>query len=402
MVRRALAVLVGAAALALGACQLIAGLEAPSEIDRPAVEAAVEAGEAGTPPPPPGYLCGKGFPGPTGADDGAGARYTIAIRGFSFGTAGARVPAVDLDCADTRCDGGAPVATCTTLDPATTCDEPAGGDNQIAHLLGNNPFVSIDEQFGRAGIELGEFGELVQITNYNGLENDPIVNVAFVPSPGFEFAEATCVPVPSDAGAPDADAGDAGFPRWDGCDRWRQSEDYTFPSSTTARDFVPGYVRDSILYVEPREGTRAGVQLNGSVTVVSTFGMIARVERMQSSGAPAAPGERALRINLKGGLLFGRVPSGAVLDFISRFRTGTAKQCVDLTSFVLARKSLCASQDLPATPAGLNKACDAFSIAAEFEASPALSGSTAPTRQNEPCLRNLDGSVADSGLLECP
>lgn len=394
--------LVGAgAAVALGACQLVAGLERPTETDAPAPgpEAGADAPDAL--PAGPSFLCREGFPGPIGEDDGAGARYIVAIRGFSFGVSGGRIPAVNLDCVDTRCDAGA-VAACTTKTPRSACDESDGGDNQVARLLGNNPFVSIDEQIGRAGIDLGEFGEIIQITNYNGLENDPLVNVGLVPSPGFDRVEQTCEPGPTDAGAPDAQPPDAGFPRWDGCDRWFQSSDFTFPESPVARDTVPGYVRDSVLYVEPQEGARYGIQLQGSVTSIATPGLVARLERTDMQGNPVGPARPALRLNLRNGIVFGRVASSAVLDFVSRFRTGTARQCVDQSTFVFARDTICGAQDLPLTPGSMGKACDAFSIAAAFEATPALPGGGAPTRQNEPCLRGFDGSVADSGLLACP
>jgi hypothetical protein len=148
-------------------------------------------------PPPPG--------GPDqGPDIGT---IVVAIHTIELGDTSSTPPGYDLDGVCTCIDDGGPSCTGRSVDPTTYCDAMGGIDDQtlllvkLIQIMGSGTFGSVffsDEAGG------GKWTLLIEIAGYNGTANDPVVQVAVYPSPGF---------VPNDAGAPE----------WDGTDAWNVS-----------------------------------------------------------------------------------------------------------------------------------------------------------------------------------
>ncbi|MCC7535256.1 MAG: hypothetical protein IT379_03540 [Deltaproteobacteria bacterium] len=115
------------------------------------------------------------------------------------------------------------------------------------------------ESLANARIDVGEYGILVRLAEWNGTANDPVVDVALVDaSRGFAMgADPTAVLEP---------------PEWNGSDEWIASTRSFAAGDTTrplARD-TAGFVVDNVLVAHPRDGTELSITSDRTVTLKLT------------------------------------------------------------------------------------------------------------------------------------
>jgi hypothetical protein len=431
MVKRRLVLATTLALFGVAACQLVLGLDRPTEF-----EPVSDAGDAGRDSEiDAGGCVPSEFPGPKPdtppPDSKSGSDvYYQAVRSFSVGGG------ANLDCVDTVCSGAKPPASsCVPREGADICDELGGVDNQVGRVLRNN-FLLDDEQLGAKEIESGQYGQVVVLKGYNGLPNDEKVGVGLAPSPGFFGFDVGC-PLPVDSGASDADSGasdadsgasnvDSGafcirpgqdceapyrccgkcvngkcgpIPLWDGCDKWLQ--DSRFSEGSEPKNIATGYVRDSVLYVPPIDKNSLPFQLGGAVAILRSAGLIGQVERFDDLGKPSGDNIPARRVRLRNARIFGRVSSAELLEFVSRFRTSNGA-CLPFGSFVKLRAEVCASQDISRSLAAQGGVCDAFSLGLRFETEAAERGTVATAAVPDPCLKGILFDASVSSFLDCP
>jgi hypothetical protein len=431
MVKRRLVLATTLALFGLAACQLVLGLEKPTEYD-PVSDAGGDGGMDGG---VDSTCVPSEFPGPPETDSprldstSGESAYYMAVRAFSVGGDG-NLPGANLDCVDTVCSADKPAAlSCVPREGgADLCDEPNGVDNQVGRVVMKKFLLDVDEQLGAEAIYAGKYGQVIVLKGYNGLPNDRNVGVGFAPSPGFFESESGCTPLAVlDSGAGDAapkfcrapgtscsetdggccgnctDGGCSALPRWDGCDKWLQDDRYSTGSLPV---LVEGYVRDSVLYVPPTDGRPFPLQLGRAVATLQAAGLVARVERVDDFGMPSAPASPARRLRLRNARVFGRVSSAQLLEFVTRFRLANSGACLPYFPFASLRVEVCKSQDvaLALTSSGT---CDAFSMGFRFETEAAERGVGGRASIREPCLEGIpeDASIRsflDGSLLDCP
>ena len=386
---------------AVGACQLVVGLERPGEND-PFAPAPGDAGtdgpstaiESGLP-----FLCESAFPAPPPKGSVVGADFTLAVRAFNYTTRDGGLAGIDLDCIHTCGPSAGEARACIPNDadgstPADLCDEPGGIDNQLVRELLRQ--ITPDLRGSNRQIDLGKYGQILRLKGYNGLPDDDEVGVALVPAAGFE--QNKC-----DGGAP---AADGGVPRWDGCDFW--SLDQKFSAELTP-NFRPGYVRGSVLYSKPQldDGTNLGeiaIQLSAPI-ILRSAGVIAPLERLGADGkTPLTDGSipaKALRV--RDAVVFGRIRTSEVLDFSGRLRINDNVNCIRYDFWRRIQEKICAAPDLPSEPSKVGSRCDAFSAGVRFEAEPAKLGNSVTVAVSPRCVDDApDGAVEDGGLFVCP
>jgi len=432
MVKRRLVLATTLALFGVAACQLVLGLEKPTEF-----EPVSDAGDAGRDSEIDGGGGGDAacvpseFPPPKVSDtpspdsNPGESTFYMAVRAFSVGGE-ANLPGANLDCVDTVCSADKPpLSSCVPREGADICDEPGGVDNQVGRIVMKKFFLDVDEQLGAEDISRGKYGQVIVVTGYNGLPNDSSVGVGFAPSPGFFKTEELCLPLPVDSGAPSfcfppgekcpptpaeccgdcVDGGCGPIPRWDGCDKWLQDERYSLGSTPAVT--VPGYVRDSVLYVRPSDGYPFPLQLGRAVATLRAAGLVARVERTDDFGMPSDPANRARRLRLRDARVFGRVSSAELLEFVTRFRQAKTGACLPYFAFDSLRKEVCRSQDVALALSASSGTCDAFSMGVRFDTEAAERGAGGTAAVREPCLQDIPGdasirSFLDGSLLDCP
>lgn len=433
MVKRRLqgSLLAGTLALfGVAACQLVLGLDRPTEFDP--VSDAGDASRDGESDGGVDAICVPSeFPPPPVSDTPSSdsnpgeSTFYMAVRAFSVGGA-ANLPGANLDCVDTVCSADKPALSCVPREGgADLCDEPGGVDNQVGRVVMKKFLLDVDEQLGAEDISTGKYGQVIVVKAYNGLPNDSSVGVGFAPSPGFFESEDVCLPLPVDSGVPSfcfppgtqcppapgkccgncVDGGCGPIPRWDGCDKWLQDDRYSVGSTPAVT--VPGYVRDSVLYVRPSDGYPFPLQLGGAVATLRAAGLVARVDRIDDLGMPSAPANRARRLRLRDARVFGRVSSAELLEFVTRFRQAKSGKCLPFFAFASLRTEVCRSQDVALGLSASNGTCDAFSMGIRFDSEAAERGAGGTASVREPCLEGIpeDASLRsfqDGSFLDCP
>jgi hypothetical protein len=434
MVKRRLVLATTLALFGVAACQLVLGLNKPEEFD-PVSDAGLDGGigrDGGIEGGVVATCVPSVFPprpdaAPNGAPDTD--LYYMAVRSFSLGSQG-KLPGVNLDCVDT-CSGAGPAASsCVPREGGDICDEPGGVDNQVARIA-KNKFVTVDETLGAQAIQVGRFGQVIVLKNYNGLPDDESVGVGFAPSPGFSgrFGQGDgglgCLEIPdssipnsgtscdppgtscsSDAnggsnccGNCNNDGGCSPLPRWDGCDSWILDRRFAVGGEVKGEpiSYIPGYVLNSVLYVRPSDQSLIPLQLGGTVAVLRAAGLVARVERIDKDGVEVDAGAIAKRIRLRGALVFGRLSPRELLGFALPPST-----CLPFSVIEPIVKDLCKSQDVALDLTNPSAPCDAFSTGFLFDTESAESGPVGDASVGKPCvLSTPDGASVDS-LFDCP
>ncbi len=200
---------------------------------------------------------------PAGVTDTGHQTYTFAWRSVSLGAhapdAGTYDIGRDQDCSP-RAYRGLPTA-CTALPPDPVGDSgvvhliappprwealPGGVDNSLGQRV-LVPLLKFADSTGQPfdvdailseRLDAGLFGQIVQITDWNGLPDDPAITAV------FGGADGTYLP---DGGHLD--------PKWDGTDVWRPSSDLKhYPHFT-------GYVSGGQLVVDTRDSIVESIQV---------------------------------------------------------------------------------------------------------------------------------------------
>jgi hypothetical protein len=262
----------------------------------------------------------------------------------------------------------------------TTCDDDAGGNTGI-----DNTDIDLFRNLGGAastgtaqiddGLQAGQYGLLLVIDKYNGLQNDPSVSVSFYISNGVNRT--------SDGGISP--------PNFNGSDLWTVD-----PSSLLERPQDAGAIGSCAhnlqcqsLYTDDRAYVT-------NYTVVANFSQLAVAfgdrsflggATMQLSNAvvvgqlqevPLATG--GFSYELTGGTIAGRWPTKALLQTLATipdpsmdggFLCGDDKLDYDIIKGVV-----CQAADISQNPAydNTNAACDAVSVGMTFTAGPAQLG----------------------------
>lgn len=343
------------------ACEMIAGLSKTTQLDGDAAAALPDAGptvDAGG----MGLACSPKLPDvPVSAIGTDLDRFTFAVHFAGEGSAatasdaglvdGERSrlcprPDIDLDGLETCAklpDGGRVGPSCLSLGSA--CDSAGGGDNvgggAARLLLGDTPSAANDPN---VAFRDGTTGILIEVTGYNGLDDDGDVKVASI------FA----VGVDDGSGKPGAK------PKWDGTDTWIPE------AASFVNDDLPTYVAASAfvadgLLVARFRGTP--LSLGGATTTRLRAEEIVFTARIVRAGTPAVP----VRLD------YGRIAARVSLDTAFTYLGGRLSNGVPLCEPPNRKPivaTVCATADLLKTPGVVDPTapCDAFSYALGFYA----------------------------------
>ncbi|MCC7536945.1 MAG: hypothetical protein IT379_12065 [Deltaproteobacteria bacterium] len=222
-------------------------------------------------------------------------------------------------------------------------------------------------------VERGEYGILIRLAEWNGTQNDPVVDFAIVDSiRGFAQA--------SDPEGPDP----IEPPAWDGTDEWYASRrsfvsgDFSRP---LARD-TAAYIVDGLLVARPRDGTEVNITGHITLTLKVTGATVT---------ARLTDGNRAL----EGGILAGRWALDDVFNTLPRLDV-----CPDSDTYTAISEALRRSADVTtdgdATPFLL---CEAISLGIGFGG---VTTSVAQVVEARPLLDYCDDVDEMLCLETCP
>jgi hypothetical protein len=426
--RRRLAMLAFALATAGLACQLVAGIERVEKVP-PVPEASI--GEDVTPPAtdPCGHAAPPSAPAKSGApgEDDELPPFVVAIRSFSLIPApGAAVPGYDLDKTCT-CETREPTygegGTTCRLDPKTPgCDDDGGIDNAATHLFNEyKQVISIDDSANvNDEIQNGFKTVLLQIAGYNGLPNDPSVNVGVFASDGMLEQPPTKPGCDASTATPRLDRPDATFwtPVYCGDDKWSIVKDGVIGAN---RPLIPvrtgsGWVRDGMLVVEVNDALQ--VPFFNSVIGLSTARLVGRLVPIDQNLKPRDPkvpptdAEKRLW-RLDEGVIAGRIPARDILAAVGSLDDPLDKQSgkhlCTTPLYETAKSAICGYLDISSNPQrdlNLDYRCDALSAAFGFTAFPALDGELVPRPDNpNECAIGEGDRPVDAGkdvVYGCP
>jgi hypothetical protein len=389
---RALVVLVSAPTL-LVACQLLVGIDDDRFTVTPSVPVSDASSEEAEAPVLESCAHLGPPPRPDGGVGGESRSFVLAVDSYVLNdsTAG-----FDLDDACT-CDPldrskGPAQPTCVGPSITPSCDGDAGVDNALGRALEPlTAVVDVGASFNRE-VDCGRGTLLVMISNYNGEANDIDVKVSIVETLG--------IPDDSDGGA-SADAGPAGCssdsnaaatlpPRRDGTDRWDVPPGATTPG---ARTEISGWVNDFHLAIDGRRSPSTvpfylgptllglnGVVVSGELVPVGPSGEALAIVDGRIQGGPATS------FRLTRATMGGRAPARQVLVGAGLLPNGNTYVCKS-NVFQIVKSGVCGAADTVHDTSLdlLGLPCDAISVAAKFEAIPALVGNERSRAESTPC-----------------
>lgn len=344
--------------------------------------------EEGVPAPAPKDPCVHVVPvsAPDGSFDSndIGPQF-FAVRVFGS-TNDAGVLGYDLDNHCTGDDASTTNApSCTSSTPLEQADGDGGIDDAFQKSLQTNPNGSFVDDVLSANARTGRYTLLVQLTQWNGQDDDNSVNVALIASSGLQCVQQSdCV----DAGD---DAGPTFLPQWNGLDVWtytdetRQNE--LIPSSTVGVPVVSnrahhGYITRGHLVV--RDGV--DLEMGFNATSITLTSPIITADVVHADGG----------VVLQNGIVTGASRIENTIKFLKRSLVPQLgiPSCKLGSVFSTFKTQLCQFSDIRVD--GDAGACDAFSVAFGFEAEPALiSGTAGGASSDDPCIG------VDSGPDDC-
>lgn len=310
---------------------------------------------------------------PDGGDDDGGLSGLLALRTAVLGLEKASTVDIgwDLDdhctCADTvrpescvRATGAGP----------ETCDKSGGRDltGNATILQANFVYNGISDTNLQKQLDLGKFGQLVAIRNYNGLPDDPKVRIDLAPSYGTILTNDAGVPILNGSGflqnAP---------LKHDGADRWGYVPPY---ASKTVDGLIDGVARDDNAYV--KGGVAVAHFPVAYVTVQFDVGnsnpLVFRIVDVVVA-AKVNVGDGGA-ITLSEGRLGGRVRIQDMMDsfLVWEDPIDGPSVCPGKGLYEIIRTGICKNRDVRGARAedGKNLPCDAISFALGFAAEPGL------------------------------
>ncbi|MBI5534679.1 MAG: hypothetical protein HY898_18280 [Deltaproteobacteria bacterium] len=334
------------APLAWLACNALAGIDEPVVVE-----------EGG-----PGACVPNRPPEPPKTNDTGDAGAAFALHRVSFGDLSGidpvpASPGYDLDDACT-CLGDPSCAPLVASFPA--CDFDGGTDNAFLGL-----WAKYSAMIGMAevnqSINAGEFGFIVKIDGYNGLQDDPVVDMTFL--------------VASRANP----LADGGGPGWTGSDQWNIN-DISFLDGGVPR------ARDNAAYVA---GGVLVARLANAGLLFLMNGRPLRVDVTQAVlTARISVGVGGIPI-LDEGQFAGRIPQESLIAAISTLPLLEEPiVCASPTAFESVRAEVCKRADILRKSGGAKAArCDALSFVLAFDAVQAKVGVVETVKQFDagPC-----------------
>lgn len=330
-------------------------------------------------------------PRPALADDGTGGVRWYAFRSFDFGRGG-RFGEIGWDHDD----------LCTDLDSTTLSCEPAPGfspptdgprgvDNAFAQSLVPlfDLFVSTFFDDVNVDIDRGRIGFLVRVSGWNGLPDDPLVDVSLVDAvEGLRTGETLTDGgvVAQDARVPLPDGGSVTRSlAWDGTDQWYANE-----AGFLGGDTAQALTRDRSAYV-------SGGLLVATTDRPTEFTLTAVFVSLPlrlSAGTLISARIRDDGGRLESGLVAGR---WSVDDILGGVVTGFGF-CLGTPAYDRTVSTLERVADLPTSEAGLGRRCDAVSVGIGFDAvAIELAGLVPTVRRIADCVPR-DGGVPDATI----
>ncbi|MDI1447713.1 hypothetical protein [Polyangium sp. 6x1] len=253
-----------------------------------------------------------------------------------------------------------------------SCDKAMGRDNQMPALFGLVELAlqvqDLSERYSLFA-ELGNWGLIFHVSDYNGQPNDSKVRVAWYGSEGT-----------------------AAQPAWDGNDAWPLS-------TSTIENGLPkyfdndAYVTDGMLVVSAPTG---GIAIAGGNT---------RLHINLSSGTIQAKitKDELDRWVLRDGLIAGRIPQLELFRMVQSFRDDTGKPfCTDNIFWGATQDAFCRGLDVQTGPPEPNKPCNAVSFAAGFDADPAVLGVPKDPNPDTPGCPAETDPIASFQMFGCP
>jgi hypothetical protein len=201
----------------------------------------------------------------------------------------------------------------------------------------------------------GKLGLLVEVSDYNGKDDDGTVTVAFMSAVGVTRA---------DGGLPYGDGGGGGLPLRDGGDTWAPEARAFITDDRPAYVIKDAFVVGGVLVAPFRQQTPFNIGGSATDIVADEVVITARIVR-DEAGVP---------YRLDQGRVAGRVPASTIWTYAAGRLSGGKSVCDDSSEAAVFRafvtRDICEAFDL-ASGAGAvrpNEPCDAISFSAGFYA----------------------------------
>ncbi len=256
-----------------------------------------------------------------------------------------------------------------------SCDKAQGRDNQMPALFNLVELAlqvqDISELYTTFA-EVGNWGLLFHVSNYNGEPNDSKVRVAWYGS-----------------------AGTPAVPTWDGTDIWPIAESTLLNNDVNQPKYFDNdaYVTDGTLVLSAPTG---GIAVAGGQT---------RLNINLSAGTITAriTKDAMGRYVLRDGLIAGRIPEVELFEMVKSFRDDSGKPfCTDTIFWGTIQDAFCRGLDVQTGPPEPNKPCNAVSFAAGFDGDPAALGQPMAAGANTPDCPPETDPVVSFTMYGCP
>ncbi|MFT3769037.1 MAG: hypothetical protein QM820_26655 [Minicystis sp.] len=308
--------------------------------------------------------CGKTYPDPPGGGDSPlNNTLVMAIHSIDMGEGATTPPGYDLDHQCTCVNDAGP--TCVPRVP--NCDAPDGVDNAAAKLINLVATATGGGMFGSSYFSAlannGSWTLLIQVSGYNGMANDPEVDVALFASPGRM----------------------GNLPKWDGTDAWPVSATSVMDGDVTKPLVVSAgaYVANNVLVAAIPSVAFTISGMNERITITMTAGVLTGTLQSQGNGWHIADG-----------IIAARWHEPDIFTALSSYRNNSGKPfCTDaVISYPTAKATICNSLDILKDGSGPKSLpCDSLSMGIGFKADPALLGvATLPPAPTPGCPMATD------------
>lgn len=315
--------------------------------------------DTGGPPP-----CGKTYPDPPGgSDEPINNTFVLAVHSIDMGEGQPSPPGYDLDHQCTCFNDAGP----TCVPRVQACDAPDGVDNAAAKLINLVSIATGGGVFGSsyfsAKANEGRWSLLLQISGYNGLADDPAVEVAMFASPGMG----------------------ALTPKWDGTDEWPVSATTVENGDVTKPLFksAGAYVANRVLVAAAPEVAFTISGANERISIKMTAGVFTGTLDSLGTGWRIADG-----------IIAARWHEPDIFAALSSYRNnGGDALCTDSPiGYNTAKATICGSLDILKDGSGPKSLpCDSLSMGIAFKAEPALLGAvTMPPAPTPGCPMATD------------